>query len=293
MIRSMTGYGRAESSLEGYRATVEIKAVNHRYCDIVFRLPREYLALEDSLRKIVAERVKRGRLDIYITMERIEPGARSLSLDIDLAWRLKGIMDELGEKLGITRHVSVSDLLQFPDLLRVEEEEADQSVIEPLLRQCVREATDALVHMRAQEGMRLQQDFADRLRALEELVCRMRERSPQTVQEYREKLETQMRDLLSGFGEIDQSRLLMEVALMAERMNIDEELVRLQSHIQQFFDALNADGAIGRKLDFIVQEMNREVNTIGSKANDFPLSSMVVEAKSILEQIREQVQNVE
>jgi uncharacterized protein (TIGR00255 family) len=293
MIKSMTGYGRAEMSMDGYRATVEIKAVNHRYCEIVFRMPREYLSLEDSLKRIVASRVKRGRLDVYITVENTAPDARSLSVDTVLAERLKNAADELSEQLGIDNDVSVADLLQIPDLLRIEEEEADQEITGPLLQQCVIKASEALVQMRMLEGQRLQRDFENRLEVLKEIVMRMEERSPQTVLEYKQKLETKMRDLLSGLTEVDQSRMLMEVALMAERVNIEEELVRLKSHISQFADTLSLEEPVGRKLDFIVQEMNREVNTIGSKANDFTLSAFVVEAKSVLEQIREQVQNVE
>ncbi|GIM47521.1 hypothetical protein DNHGIG_30700 [Collibacillus ludicampi] len=293
MIKSMTGYGRAELSMDGYRATVEIKAVNHRYCDIVFRMPREYLSLEDSLKKIVASRVKRGRLDVYITVEKTATDARTLSVDTVLAERLKNVADELSERLGIDNDMSVSDLLQFPELLRIEEEEADQEITGSLLQQCVSEALEALVQMRLLEGQRLQRDFENRLEVLKEIVARMEVRSPQTVLEYKQKLETQMRDLLSGLTEVDHSRLLMEVALMADRVNIEEELVRLKSHISQFADALKLEEPIGRKLDFIVQEMNREFNTIGSKANDFSLSASVVEAKSVLEQIREQVQNVE
>lgn len=292
MIKSMTGYGRAELSTNGYRAIVEIKAVNHRYAEFVFRMPRDYLMFEESLKKIVAAHVRRGRLDVYITVEKTSLASHKLSIDMSLAESVKRVADQLESRLGLQNNLTVADMIQIPDLMRIEEE-SDQEIIGPLLEQSVREAVQALVHMRQQEGQRLKLDFHKRLHMLQEIVQQMEKRSPQTVHEYKEKLELRMRELLNGLAKIEESRILTEIALMADRVSIVEELVRLKSHMEQFFQVLQAEEPVGRKLDFLVQEMNREVNTIGSKANDLSLSTFVVEAKSILEQIREQVQNVE
>lgn len=293
MLRSMTGYGRAERTVDGFHLTTEIKAVNHRYFDVVFRMPREYLPFEDSLKKTVAVHVRRGRLEIYIAVERTAPPERQLTVDMSLAERLKDAAVELGERLGLPNDLSVADLLYFPELWKVQEEAVEQEKLGPLLQSCVEEAVLALVHMREKEGERLTTDFRDRIQGLQRIIRYMEQRSPQSVKEYKDKLEERLREWLRESAPVEPTRLLTEVALMADRVSIAEELVRLQSHVSQFLAALDADEPVGRKLDFMLQEMNREVNTIGSKVNDYPLSAAVVEAKSLLEQIREQVQNVE
>lgn len=293
MIKSMTGYGRAEVYQDGYRVLVEIKAVNHRYAEIVVRLPREYLQFEDLMKKAVNERISRGRLDVFLTVERTGSARRAVTVDEELAAQLKAAADQLAERLGMNQTLQLEQLLKQPGVLSVAEAVENTEELGNLLLGCTAQAADNLLEMRQREGERLHLDFAARLAKLRALVQRIEERSPSVAAEYRERLEKRLRDLLEGQANLDEGRLLTEVAIFADRASIAEELVRLVSHFEQFLHIVEAPEPVGRKLDFLVQEMNREVNTIGSKANDLQTSQLVVEAKSLLEQIREQVQNVE
>ncbi|MBL0388819.1 YicC family protein [Tumebacillus sp. ITR2] len=292
MIKSMTGYGRAEVLQDGYRILVEIKAVNHRYAEVVVRLPREYLQFEDGMKKAVSERISRGRLDVFLTVERTGPLGRAVTVDLELAMQLKRAADELAAHLGLSETLQLEQILKQPGVLSVAEAVENPEELGNLLLACTAQAADNLVEMREREGQRLYHDFVARLEKLRGFTSRIEERSPVVVAEYRERLEKRLRDLLDGQG-VEEGRLLTEVAVFADRASIAEELVRLTSHFEQFLHIAEAPEPVGRKLDFLVQEMNREVNTIGSKANDLGIAQLVVEAKSLLEQIREQVQNIE
>lgn len=293
MIKSMTGYGRGEGAGHGYRVLVEIKAVNHRYAEVVVRMPRDYLLFEDAIKKAVLERVARGRLDVYVTIEKIGQANRQVLLDEELALQMKGAVDALSVRLGLSERISLAELLKQEGVLQVVEAPEDPDALEAVLMGAVREAAESLTRMRLTEGERLERDFADRIGKLQHLAASIAERSPLVVAEYRERLEKRLREALEGQVAVDEARLLTEVAVFADRASIEEELVRLNSHFAQFDSILQTQEPIGRKLDFLVQEMNREVNTVGSKANDLLIAKHVVEAKSVLEQIREQVQNVE
>lgn len=293
MIKSMTGYGRAEAIQNGYRVLIEIKAVNHRYAEIVVRLPREYLQFEDLMKKSVAKRISRGRLDVFVTVERTGPSSRAVVVDEELAVQLKASTDKLALRLGMQQLTELDVLVKQPGVLSVTEAVENPEDLGNLLLECTEQAGDNLLVMRQREGESLLQDFITRLAKLRNLVKSIEDRSPSVIADYRERLEKRMRELLDGKAAVEEGRLLTEVALFADRASIAEELVRLVSHLEQFLHIVEAPEPVGRKLDFLVQEMNREVNTIGSKANDLEVAQHVVEAKSVLEQIREQVQNVE
>ncbi|HEU4963624.1 MAG TPA: YicC/YloC family endoribonuclease [Bacilli bacterium] len=293
MINSMTGYGRGEGTANGYRVLVEIKAVNHRYAEVVVRMPRDYLLFEDAIKKTVLQRVARGRLDVYVTVEKLEQAQRTVLIDEELALSLKNAADALSERMGLEEPLTLTELLKQEGVLQVVDTPEDPAQLEELLLTAVGAAADSLTAMRQVEGQRLAQDFATKLGKLRQLVAEIGERSPAVVVEYRDRLEKRLREALDGKVIVDEARLLTEVALLADRASIEEEVVRLHSHFAQFESILQAEEPIGRKLDFLVQEMNREVNTIGSKANDLHIAQHVVEAKSVLEQIREQIQNVE
>jgi len=289
----MTGFGRAEMNQDGYRVLAEIKAVNHRYAEVVVRMPRDYLLFEDKIKRIVLEQVSRGRLDVFITIEKTEQSGRTVTLDQELAVQMKTAADDLAARLGLNETIQLAELLKLQGILTVSETAEDPEQLESLLLGCVKAATQGLIEMRSYEGERLAGDMSSRIDKLSQLAEALTLRSPLVVDEYRERLEKRMREALEGRVVIEESRLLTEVAIFADRASIAEELVRLASHLEQFRSILQSAEPIGRKLDFLVQEMNREVNTVGSKANDLQIAQLVVEAKSVLEQVREQLQNVE
>ncbi|GAX90430.1 YicC/YloC family endoribonuclease [Effusibacillus lacus] len=293
MIRSMTGYGRGESVAEGYRAVAELKAVNHRYAEINVRMSRDLLAFEELVKKLIADKIRRGRIEVYITLERLSGNVPAIAVNQELAVELKATADKLAQELGVESDLTIAQLLQTEGVVTIREADTDPELVERVLADAVSEGVGNLLAMRTREGEQLSTYFLNRLAKLSDLADQVTERAPQVIEDYRERLKKRLQEWIDGQIEIDESRFLTEVALFAERANIDEELVRLKSHIGQFQATLTLADPVGRKLDFLVQEMNREVNTIGSKANDLVLSRLVVEAKSLLEQIREQVQNVE
>ncbi|MGZ4123204.1 MAG: YicC/YloC family endoribonuclease [Tumebacillaceae bacterium] len=293
MIQSMTGYGRAEGQQYGYRILVEIKAVNHRYAEVVVRMPRDYLLFEDGIKKAVLERVARGRLDVYLTVEKTDPSKRTILLDEVLAQQMKDAVDSLAGRLGLAETITITDLLKQAGIMTVVEEAEDPVMLESFLIGVVRAAAENLALMRLREGERLHSEFLVRLAKMRQLVEAITVRSPFVIEEYKDRLAKRLHEALAGKALVDEARFLTEVALLADRASIDEELVRLSSHFDQFESILQDTEPVGRKLDFLVQEMNREVNTIGSKANDLQIAQTVVDAKSLLEQIREQIQNVE
>ena len=278
MIRSMTGYGRAQETLGGRDITVEIRAVNHRYFEYSSRLPRAYGYLDDKLKGLLQSAISRGKVDVSLTMQTIDGGGTDVSINRTLAADYLRELRQLGEELGVEDDVTLSVLSRFGDIFTV--------------RKAAEDAVARFVAMRQVEGQRLKEDVLNRLEVIEQAVAGVEERSPQTVAEYRARLTAKLQELLQTTS-IDQQRILTEAAIVAEKLAVDEETVRLRSHIAQLRDILELPEAVGRKLDFLVQEMNREANTIGSKAQDVQIARLVVDIKSNIEKIREQIQNIE
>jgi uncharacterized protein (TIGR00255 family) len=295
MVLSMTGYGQAERQIAGVTVRVEMKSVNHRYCEVAIRLPREWLRFEDSLKRTVQQFVHRGRIEMYISYERDPEAERAVSVNwplVDAYWRAAEAMKQKMPALG---SLQLSDLLALPDvmLLQQDTDPAAEDGFAEKLKECAADALERLLQMRRDEGEHLKRELlerANRLSARHENMVRF---APLVVAEYRDKLHERIKELLGPDGQVDEMRFAMEVALFADRSDIDEELTRLASHIRQFRAWLDADGPVGRKLDFLIQEMNREVNTIGSKANHLTITNHVVEMKAELEKMREQIQNIE
>ena len=294
MLKSMTGFGRGEYIDSNHRFTVEIKAVNHRYTEIGIRAPKNLGALEDKIRRSIAQSLSRGRVDIYIAMEEFGEQRRMVRVDKELAMAYHNAMRELARLLNSSTVDFTPLIARFPDVLKVEEEEQDVLKLWPKLSEAMDAAIGNLLAMRLAEGANIQADLTMRIAKIETYVQQIEERMPEVLEEYRAKLLARMRDALTAIGvEPDETGLLQEVACFADRTNIAEELVRLKSHLAQFRSTLDVGEAVGRKLDFIVQEINRETNTIASKANDFTIANIVVEIKSEIEKVREQIQNIE
>jgi len=292
MIRSMTGYGHYEYQNEEIRMNIEIKTVNHRYCDVYIRLPRQLSCFEDKIRSLITSRVSRGKIDVFINWENIGEGKKEVILDEGLARAYYQAMSKIAQSLGLREDISSSSLARFPEILRVEKKEEDSEEIWTVLDKAVNEAVNNLLAMREAEGEKLKKSLLDICGSVEGYRQIILERAPHVVTEYREKRSARIRELLEN-NNIDEMRIAMEVAMFADKASINEELVRLKSHLEQFGQIVNLDGPIGKKLDFLLQEMNREVNTIGSKANDLEITRNVVDLKSEIEKIREQIQNIE
>lgn len=294
MIKSMTGFGRGEFQDNEHRLIVEIKAVNHRYNEIVIRMPKNLGPLEDKIRRSVSNLLVRGRIDVFITMDEYGQKKKAVRIDKELAIAYNKALKDLGDLFSISVNDNIQQIAKFPDVIKVEEVTEDVLILWPKLTQAVKIALTNLMSMRLAEGRNIQQDLVLRITDIESYITAVEKRAPQVLVEYKEKILGRMRELLATIGEEpDAGRLLQETAIFADRTSITEELVRLKSHLTQFRAALNADDAVGRKLDFIVQEINRETNTIASKANDFNVANIVVEIKSEIEKVREQIQNIE
>lgn len=292
MANSMTGFGRASAANEGREITVELKSVNHRYLDLGFRMPRHVSFLEDEIRRILSERLTRGHVDVFITYRNTRTDARTAVFDSALLEAYLSAAEECAAKYGLRNDLTVSAALRLPDVIDVVEAEEDREALVAVMTEALNAACGELVTMRRREGERLCADLIGRLETVLSIRERIAERAPSVVEEYRVKLNERIAAVLESV-EVDTARLATEVALFADKANIDEELVRLRSHVAAAKDLLMSEGAVGRKLDFLVQEMNREFNTIGSKANDKELAAFVIEGKAEIEKIREQVQNLE
>lgn len=291
-VRSMTGFGRGEAGGDLGRIVVEMKAVNHRFSEVVFRMPRQFSALEEPARKLIQSRVSRGRVDVFVSWEAAAK-ARGVKVDKELAMAYYNALMELRGEIGSKSELSLDTLAKLPDVLKVEEGEVTAEDLWPAFEAATATAVDNLIAMREREGANLVQDLLARIARIEELGQFVAQRAPQVVDEYRARLTRRLEDLLGQSNVVDPQRLAQEVAIFADRSDITEEIQRLTSHISQFRAALAGGDAVGRKLDFLVQEIGREVNTIGSKANDATITSHVVDGKSELEKVREQVQNIE
>ncbi len=292
MIKSMTGYGKYEASSESGRIIVEIRSVNHRYSELSVKLPRALLALENNVRKTVAERIKRGKIEVYVQQDGVTAAGGLPTVNIPLAKAYYEAFSRMKEALGLYDPVPLSLIAAQKDLLVTEENGVRGDDLHDTLIAAVRGAVDNLDAMRSREGVALLEDLQERRNLLSGLVEKIKGRTPLAVAENLARYKTRVMQLAGDSG-VDEGRVAQEIALMAERWDINEELVRFNSHLKQFDETLEILEPIGRKLDFLIQELNREVNTIGSKANDAEITSFIVELKAELEKIREQVQNIE
>ena len=291
----MTGYGRGEAAWEGRTVTVEVRAVNNRYLDCSVKLPRSYIFAEDAIRARVQQALSRGKVDVFVTLSGAGDEGLSVTVNEALARSYMAALERLYELGGGERmkeKYSLTDLARFPDVLTVEKQEEDQQHVKEQLLSVLDLALTDFSAMREREGARLAEDILSRAARIEELVELVERRSPQIVSDYRARLEARMAEVLQNI-QIDESRLLTEAAIFADKVAVDEETVRLRSHIGQLREMLARGGAVGRKLDFLIQEFNREANTIGSKCSDLDTARLVVDIKAEIEKIREQVQNVE
>ena len=292
MVQSMTGYGRAAGASGNLELEIELKSVNNRYLDVSVRLPRRYLFVEDSLKKRVGQSVSRGKVDVFVNVDATEDQDVAIAVNEPLAKAYIGAMQRLVGTFGLKDDVTALGVGRLPDVLQVERKEADTEVIARDLLEILEEALGAFHEMRRAEGEKLRLDILERLDRIEALGAQVEERSPQTVAAYRARLSQRMTEVLEGVP-LDEARILTEAAIFADRVAVDEETTRLKSHIAQIRETLASDEAVGRKLDFLLQEVYRETNTIGSKCNDVELGKIVIALKAEIEKIREQVQNIE
>ena len=293
MANSMTGFGRGEASGNGYQFTVELKGVNHRFLEISIRLPRNYLGLEEQVRKTIQEKIQRGRLEVYVNVKETEEKKRLVKVDKDLALSYDKTLKELALALDTPYETDIYRLASLPEVLNIEEPETDAELLWETMSKALTEALDRFIEMRQAEGQKLTEDLLRRLHIISEETVKIAGFADSVVTDYQTRLKERIQVLLGDSVVLDEARLANEVAFFADRVSIAEELVRLQSHIAQSKFALASTEPVGRKLDFLVQEMNREVNTIGSKANNLSIAQSVVFIKSELEKVREQVQNIE
>ena len=292
MLKSMTGYGRQETIAGGKKILVEIKSVNHRFADYSIKVPRHLGFLEDRVRKRAADEITRGKVDIYIAVESVEEADKDIVLNEGLARSYIAALHELRDKFGLSDDISVSSVARYSDIFRAERREEDEEELWMCVKSVMDEALSAFVAMRTREGERIERDLVERIEYMRSLAKQVEERSPQTVKEYSDKLYARIKDVLAD-RTVDESRVLTEVAIFADKVAVNEETVRLRSHFDEFGEIISSGQPAGRRLDFLIQEINREVNTIGSKAQDIAIAKTVVTLKGEIEKLREQIQNIE
>ena len=292
MIKSMTGYGKSEQTIDSLNVTVEIKSVNHRYFEFSARVPREYGFLEEKLKKYCNSLITRGKVECYVSVEDLEEREMEVNVNETLAAGYVKALKELSERFGLKDDISAVTLSRYPDVITLHKASEDEERIWNAVKTVAETAVSKFIEMRETEGSKLRGDILSRADYIIECVEFIEGRSPETVREYNEKLKQRMKELL-GDAAVDEQRLLNEAAIYADKIAVDEETVKLRSHISQLRDFMNSSEAIGRKLDFLVQEINREANTIGSKAQDVDIAKKVIAIKAEVEKIREQVQNIE
>ena len=292
MIKSMTGYGRAREMLNKRDITVEVRSVNNRYLDCTVKMPRMYSFAEDAMKQHVQKAISRGKVDVFITVDASAADVAKVTVNRELAAQYASALSELAEVFGTESHVTPEQLSRFPDVLTVTKADEDLETVSADLCAVLDEALAAYNTMRAVEGAKLAEDIGNRLTYIENYTSQVEERSPQTVAEYRAKLTARMQEVLQSTT-IDEQRILTEAAIYADKVAVDEETVRLRSHVAQLRTMIASDEPMGRKMDFLIQEVNRESNTIGSKCNDVAIAQVVVGLKAEVEKMREQVQNVE
>ena len=293
MIRSMTSFGRSNSE-EGKKRvfTVEMKSVNSRYLDVNIRMTKSIISLEEEIRKMISNSLNRGKVDVFINIKNYNEGAGVPKVDINLAQGYLQCLKEIEEKLNIKNDISVMQIARFPEVITMIEEEDKIDEIWEELKPLISSSLDMMINMREVEGEKLKEDILIKINQIEELVSKVEEFADSIPKVFKQKLEERLKDLL-GNVEVDENRIATEVCILADKATVDEEIIRLNSHINQVRETLKLNEPIGRKLDFIVQEMNRETNTIGSKSSDIKMTNIVIDIKNILEKIREQVQNIE
>ena len=287
-MRSMTGYGRATREMDGRELTIELKSVNHRFLDVNFRMPRSFMFLEDEARRQIGSFLSRGHVDVYVTYKNNRSDARTVALDRPL---MDAYIKALDGIEGLKDDRTLMNMARFPDVLTVTEAEEDQEALKQLMIETIRAALETLCEMRIREGREIMKDLTSHVDQIERITLDIEKRYPETVQEHTARLRAAIEELVGQ--NVDETRLLTEVAIMADRSAIDEETVRLKSHVSQLREVFKMEEPIGRRVDFIVQELNREVNTISSKSQDIPITNLAVEGKAVIEKLREQIQNIE
>ncbi len=292
MIKSMTGFGRCEVQEADRKITVEMKSVNHRYLDVNIKMPKKLNFFEAAIRSELKNYIQRGKVDIFITYEDYSESNVCVKYNKELAAEYMNYLNQMAEDFSLDNDVRISCLSRFPEVLTMEEQTIDEEKLWLLLDKAIKGAAEGFVETRIKEGGHLRDDLIEKLEGMLSHVNFITERSPQIITEYKQKLEEKVKDLLAD-PKVDENRLLMEVTIFADRVCVDEELVRLKSHIETTRDTLIQGGSIGRKLDFIAQEMNREANTILSKSSDLEISNRAIELKTEIEKVREQIQNIE
>lgn len=291
MIKSMTGFGRGKYENEGRTYTVEIKSVNHKYSDINVRLPRFLNSVEDKIRKRVAEVISRGKIDIFISFENYSSTGTTIRINKDLAKEYIKELKSLAQEADLRFDLNVIDVSKFPEILKLEDEDNDELISQEVMI-AVDDALEKFVSMRELEGQKLVEDIERRIYLIQEKVNEVTKFSSTLVEEYMTRLQTRVNELLAP-GVVDETRLMQEIVIFSDKSSIEEELTRLKSHISQFLELIKQSSPIGKKIDFLIQEINREVNTIGSKANSLDITNKVIEIKTEVENIREQIQNIE
>lgn len=292
MIKSMTGFGRAEVMEGNHKFTVEMKSVNHRYLDINIKMPKKISFFESAVRNLLKEYIQRGKVDVFITYEDYNEDNFSLKYNEEAAKEYLGYLQKMSETFGLENDVKVSTLSRYPEVLTLEEQSVDEKELWAVLEKALRAASRQFVESRITEGENLQKDLIGKLDTMLTYVDFIEERSPQILKEYRARLEAKVAELLAD-TQLDENRIAAEVTIFADKICVDEETVRLRSHVEATKNTLSEGGSVGRKLDFIAQEMNREANTILSKANDLAISDTGINLKTDIEKVREQIQNIE
>ncbi len=291
-MRSMTGFGRAKLEKNNRIYSIEIKSVNHKYSDISIKLPRSLNYLEDSIKKQISSKVARGKIDVFVTFENYSEQGKEVVINEELVKEYMEKFKLLAEKNNLSMNIPVTEITKLPDVLTLKETEEEEDTIQNELLECLEQAINNFVEMRTIEGNKIKEDLKARIDKVECDVQKISEYSTRLVQEYVVKLEERIKEILKT-DVVDQSRLAMEVVLFADKCSVEEELTRLKSHIEQFRTLINSEGTIGKKIDFLLQEMNRETNTMGSKSGNLDITNLVVNIKTELEDIREQIQNIE
>ncbi len=292
MIKSMTGYGSGKASVNGKEFTVEVKSVNHRYSDFTVKCPRVYAFAEEAVKKAASKVIVRGKADVFVTVENKEASGGTVKVNVELARGYLQGMECIAHELGLEVGAQAESFLRIPDVFLVDKAEEDDEALLNAILEAEEQALAGFDTMRINEGRRLYEDMNERLDIIDALTEKIQERAPFIVEEYRQRITARMKQLMEDIP-YDEGRLLTEVAIFSDRVNVNEEIVRLKSHISQLRTMLKSDESVGRKLDFLIQEMNREINTVGSKSNDLDTAKIVIDVKAEIEKLREQCQNVE
>ena len=292
MIKSMTGYGKSTLEINSRKYQVEIKSLNHRYLDISIRMPKQLSYLEETIKQQISSKISRGKIDVFISWENNSIEGRTIKINTELAKAYIEELRKLAKEENLSDNIEVNDIAKYPDVLIVQENQEDETIKNEII-EVVNKAVNNLVEMKQNEGIKIAEDLQKRLDYIQEEVNKVKEFSTGLINEYIVKLEERIKELLPNNQEIDKNRLMQEIVIYADKCSIEEEVTRLNSHIGQFKEFLKSDETVGKKLDFIIQEMNRETNTIGSKSNNLNITNGVIDMKTEIENLREQVQNIE